>query len=342
MAMLMIDGNWGEGGGQVLRTSLSLSLCLQRPFRIINIRRQRSKPGLRRQHLVAVEAAAKVSGAEVRGAVLGSTELAFIPGTPRSGDYRFDIGSAGSTTLVLQTILPALMTLPEPSSLLLEGGTHNPMAPPYDFLQQAFLPLLARMGVAIDATLEQAGFYPAGGGRLRVRIEPAEKLKSISLLQRGRVQGIEAVSMLANLPEHIAIRELDVLQEALGLETAQTRVSRPLCEGQGNALFVVVHSEHITELFSSFGKRGLPAEIVAARLAQQVSRYLRANVPVGQCLADQLLLPLALAGQGEFLTLAPDPHTTTNIAVIEQFIRISITTEQQGKDRCLIRVGAKP
>lgn len=342
MKMLLINGDQGEGGGQILRTSLSLSLCLQRPFRIINIRRRRAKPGLRRQHLVAVEAAAKVSGAQVEGAEPGSMTLTFVPGPPQPGDYCFEIGSAGSTTLVLQTLLPALMTLGPPSTLRLEGGTHNPMAPPYDFLKQVFSPLLARIGVGLDATLEKAGFYPAGGGRLRIRIAPAEKLKPLSLLQRGRIQAIEATAMLGNLPEHIAQRELRVLQERLGLTETQTRVSYPSCLGQGNALFVAVSSEHITELFSSFGQRGVRAEKVAADLAEQVSRYLRAEVPVGQHLADQLLLPLALAGGGEFLTLAPASHTTTNIAVIEQFMGIAITPEQQGRDRWLICVEATP
>lgn len=340
--MLTIDGDLGEGGGQILRTSLSLSLCLQRPFQIINIRRRRRKPGLRPQHLVAVEAAAKVSIAEVSGAKLGSTELIFTPGKSQPGYYHFDIGSAGSTTLVLQTILPALMNLSQPSELLLEGGTHNPMAPPFDFLQQAFLPLLARSGVAVEATLERAGFYPVGGGRLRVLINPSETIKPFSLLQRGQVLAVEAVSILANLPDHIAERELAVLQQNLGLRPEQTRVSRPACTGQGNVLLVIVRSEHITELFSSFGQRGVQAETVASRLVEQVSRYLNAGVPVGQHLADQLLLPLALAGGGEFLTLSPGLHTSTNIAVIEQFMKIGITSERQGEDRCLIRVGVKP
>ena len=183
--MLVIDGAMGEGGGQILRSALALSLCLNKPFRITNIRANRDKPGLRPQHLVAVQAAAKIADAKVDGATKSSQLLEFIPGSIKPGEYSFDIGTAGSTTLVLQTILPALLTAAQPSTIQLHGGTHNPLAPPFDFFQQAFVPLLNRMGPRIKTHLQRPGFYPVGGGIVAVTIEPVAKLQPLKIVERG-------------------------------------------------------------------------------------------------------------------------------------------------------------
>lgn len=338
--MLTIDGAMGEGGGQILRSSLTLALCLGRPFRIINIRSARQRPGLRRQHLAAVAAAAAIANARVSGATLGARQLSFVPGRIRSGFYRFSIGTAGSTTLVLQTVLPALMAGDGPSELLVQGGTHNPLAPPYDFLALAFLPLLHRLGAAISIRLERPGFYPAGGGLIRVRIEPlAGSLHPLSLLERGAVQEIRSDALVANLPGHIAERELGVIQRELGLDAACLHAKDVHIEkGCGNLVTVMVRSEQVTEIFSGFGKRGLRAEIVAGRLADKVRRYLAAGVPVGEYLADQLLLPLALAGGGAFRTLRPTRHTTTNIQVLQKFLDIPVVCEQHAEDDWIIRL----
>lgn len=339
MSLLTIDGDHGEGGGQILRTALSLSLCRQQPFRIINIRARRTHPGLRRQHLMAVQAATAIGKADVEGAELGSQELTFAPTTRQPGEYRFDIGSAGSTTLVLQTLLPALVSAAGPSRLELIGGTHNPMAPPIEFIQYAFVPLLRRMGARVKVRMERAGFYPLGGGILHVEIEPVACLHPLHLSERGRLLGIQAVSLLGNLPGHIAERELGVLQEALSLTGNNLQVEYVDCEGQGNALYVRVHSEQVTEIISSIGQRGLRAEKVAQRLLAELRRYLAVPVAVGPYLADQLLLPLALAGGGSFTTLAPDAHTPTNIAVVRKFLDIPIRSSQQGHDQWLIELG---
>src|SRR5688572_16449750 len=184
-SLITIDGSMGEGGGQVLRTSLALSLVTGKPFRIEKIRAGREKPGLLRQHLTAVNAAAAVGGAHVEGAALGSRELDFRPGPAKPGEYRFAVGTAGSATLVLQAVLPALLTARGASTLVLEGGTHNPFAPPFDFLDKAFLPLLRRMGARVEVALERPGFYPAGGGRFQVRVEPVERLERLDLPSRG-------------------------------------------------------------------------------------------------------------------------------------------------------------
>ncbi len=333
-AMLTIDGSHGEGGGQVLRTSLSLSMCLRRPFRIINIRAARRQPGLRPQHLAAVRAAAAIAGAKVDGDTIGSRALTFGPGEIRTGAYRFDIGTAGSTTLVLQTVLPALLTAMGSSHLTLLGGTHNPLAPAFEFLQRAFLPLLHRMGAQLSARLDRPGYFPAGGGVLDVWVEPAAQLAPLHLPERGAVHAIRAWATVANLPQHIAHRELAVLQQRLDLDSDDLRVKVDTkATGSGNVVNVEVACEHITEVFTGFGERGVRAETVAERLAHRVQRYLAAEVAVGEHLADQLLVPMALAGDGAFLTLKPSPHAVTNMDVIRNFMDIDIERHEVAPDR---------
>jgi RNA 3'-terminal phosphate cyclase (ATP) len=335
----LIDGSMGEGGGQILRTALSLSLCLQQPFHIVNIRQQRRNPGLQRQHLAAVRAAAAIGQAKVEGAQLHASELVFSPASIVSGEYCFDIGTAGSTTLVLQTVLLPLLLADGPSQLELHGGTHNPLAPSFEFLKQAFLPLLARMGAQVEVRLLRPGYYPVGAGEVRVSIHPCGRLKPLFLERRGAILRISAEAILSRLPDHIARRELRVVAEGLKLGDELlhiTREERAQCAG--NALQVTVQSENCTDLFCGIGQRGLPAEVVAERVVGQVQRYLAADVPVGPYLADQLLLPLALAGGGSFVTLAPDRHTPTNIEVIRHFLPISILTRELAPDRWRIEI----
>jgi RNA 3'-phosphate cyclase len=185
--MLTLDGSAGEGGGQILRSALALSLLTGTPFRIEKIRARRAKPGLLRQHLTAVQAAARIGSAQVEGAELGSRALTVRPGTVAPGEYHFAIGSAGSACLVVQTVLPPLLLASGPSVLIVEGGTHNPAAPSWDFLARVFFPLLERMGARIRTKLERHGFYPAGGGRLRVEIDPVSTLAPLELLKRGEI-----------------------------------------------------------------------------------------------------------------------------------------------------------
>ncbi|NUQ66387.1 MAG: RNA 3'-terminal phosphate cyclase [Pirellulales bacterium] len=336
--MITIDGSFGEGGGQILRTSLALSLLTGKPFAIDRIRAKRKKPGLLNQHLTAVHAAAQVGEATVHGDSLHSTSLVFEPAGVRPGQYRFDVGTAGSTTLVLQTVLPALVLASGPSQLRLIGGTHNMNAPPFDFLQKAFLPLLERMGPKVEATLDRWGFYPAGGGQVSVNIEPVPALKPIELLDRGKIVRQSACAVVSRLPRHIAEREVDTVRRKLSWPKDWVTTDEVDSSGPGNVVTVEVGSRHVTEWFTGFGRIGVPAEKVAGEVVREVKRYIEAGVPVGEHLADQLILPLALAGAGSFRTLPPSAHTTTNIETVKRFLDAEFEIEQIEREVHEIRV----
>lgn len=337
--MIEVDGSEGEGGGQVLRTALALSCRFGTPFRITKIRAKRKKPGLMRQHLTAVLAAAQISNAKLSGAEVGSLSLEFIPGQVRGGEYRFAVGTAGSTMLVLQTVLPPLMLASTPSRLILEGGTHNSFAPPFDYVQQVLLPLVKRMGPIVTATLRRYGFYPAGGGEVEVEIHPCSELAPLQLETRGAILTTDAYAIVASLPANIAQRELDVLRAAFSwpddsfhLQTTNNSV------GPGNIVYTQIVGEHSAEVISGFGEKGVSAEAVAKRVAHATRHYLAADVPVGEHLADQLLVLYALAGSGSFVTMPPSSHAVTNMTTIEKFVDVHFVTEKLGEGRWRISV----
>jgi RNA 3'-terminal phosphate cyclase (ATP) len=336
--VLEIDGSWGEGGGQILRTALGLSLATQQAFRISRIRAGRQKPGLQAQHLAAVNAAAAIGGAALQGAALNSQDLVFQPGKVTPGEYAFSVGTAGSAALVLQTVLPALITAGGPSSLVLEGGTHNPLAPPFEFLAGCFLPLIRRMGPSVKIKLDRHGFFPAGGGKMRVVIEPAARLSPLQLAERGAVLRCRATATIANLPRHVAERELKVLKRELRLDAGDLRICEVKSHGPGNVAVVEVESADVVGVFTGFGELGVRAEAVAHALAKDVRHYLDADVPVSESLADQLLLPMALAGEGSFLTVPLSSHTRTNLEVIRQFLPIDSTVETAGDNAVVVAI----
>lgn len=343
--MITIDGSFGEGGGQILRTSLSLSLLTGKAFRMEKIRAGRKNPGLLRQHLTAVSAAVQIGKAEATGATIGSTQLTFIPGEVQHGDYEFAIGTAGSTTLVLQTVLPALLTAAklqgQKTTLTLEGGTHNPFAPPFDFLDRAFLPLLRRMGAFVEARLIRPGFYPAGGGRIEVEVYPSDRLHPIDLCERGKITGRRGRAFVASLPRKIAEREISILQRKLSWpQGAFETVEFDSAPSPGNFVTIEIETEALTEVFSGFGERGVPAEEVADRTVQQARRYLASQAAAGEYLADQLLIPMAIAGSGVFSALPPSRHTTTNIEIIKKFLDINITAEPSEQRIWTIRLSS--
>jgi RNA 3'-terminal phosphate cyclase (ATP) len=337
--MIEIDGSFGEGGGQIIRTSLALSLITGKPFSIKRVRANREKPGLQRQHLTAVLAAAEVGQAEVTGAAVGSGEFKFIPGSVTPGRYRFAIGTAGSTTLVLQTLLPPLMLAGGPSHLTLEGGTHNPKAPPFEFLQNTFVPLINRIGPKVDLELKRYGFYPPGGGELEVSISPATKLTGLHISPSDQVRSRHSRALVVKLPRNIAERELNIIRERLGFDDSDLSVdSSENAISPGNVLTVSIEREQLTEVITSLGQRGVPAERVALEAANETAAYLARGAPVGEHLADQLLLPMALAGGGSFTTGPLSRHSTTNIEIIKKFLEVSIEMREVGDAQWEIRI----
>lgn len=327
--MIEIDGTFGEGGGQILRTSLALSALTGTPFRIRDIRKKRSKPGLMRQHLTCVRAAAEICDAQMRGAELRSTELEFEPGDVQPGEYSFSIGSAGSTTLVLQTVLPALAKADRASQIVVEGGTHNQMAPTFEFLRDTFAPMLRRVGPTLELEATSLGFYPAGGGRLRASIQPAP-WGEVNVLERGALVRRSVVATLAHIPDHVGQREIETVLDRLSWTTdsASLRRADDLSPGPGNVVTIQVESEHVTETFVGFGEKGVRAESVAHRACEQAKRYLACGAPVGEHLADQLVLLLAAGEGGVFRTSAPTQHTLTQLEVIPKFLDVEITCER--------------
>ena len=350
-----LDGSQGEGGGQILRTGLALSMVTGRPLAIDNIRAGRPKPGLMRQHLACVHAAAEVSGAEVEGAALGAQSLRFAPGPVRAGDYRFMVASAGSCLLVLQTVLPALLLAGQSSRVQLGGGTHNPMAPPFHFLERAYAPLVGRMGAGLDLTLRRCGFYPAGGGEVEAVVTPApDRLRPFDLLVRGAPRAAFAECLAPGLARGIARRELDTLGQAMGWSDDQLRGGEQRQnEGPGNALIATLAYDHVTEVFCTLGERGVSAEEIARRLVRELRAYQGSEAAVGPHLADQLALLLALAvwQQGEagvpvaasFTCSEVTAHTRTNCEVIERFLPVRFDITDSGAARATVStVGVMP
>lgn len=347
--MIELDGAAGEGGGQILRSALALSLCTGLPMRIDRIRARRPRPGLMRQHLACVNAAVAISDARVDGAEPGSQALVFQPGPVRPGDYAFNVGSAGSCSLVLQTILPPLMLAQAASRVVLGGGTHNPMAPPFHFLDRCFAPLLARLGVGLTLDLKRLGFYPAGGGAFNAAITPAAGGPApFDLTERGPLRGARAECLAPGLPRGVAQRELEALGRLLGWTPAQLTVAaaRPH-EGPGNALMATLVHEHVTEVVSAFGAKGLSSEAVAASLATEVQAYQRAAGALGPHLADQWMLPLALAvanakQPGTFTCTEITDHFSTHIGVIEAFLPVQFDLAADGPSCWRVTVAPAP
>ncbi len=338
--MLTINGSKGEGGGQVLRTALAMSLVTGTPFRIEKIRAGRAKPGLMRQHLTAVQAAKDVGAAHVQGDQIGSQELTFTPSSIDAGNYTFSVGTAGSATLVLQTILPALLIADGPSMLILEGGTHNPFAPPYDFLAKSFVPLVNRMGPTVSTELKRAGFYPAGGGRFQVNITPAQKLTGFDLIERGEIRKRSGKILLSNLPLMIGEREQRTVCHKLGWEQKWVKIETVTPSfGPGNVVLLEIESEQVTETFTGFGEKSVKAETVASNAVREVRAYLEAEAPVGKRLADQLMVPLAIAGSGSFKTVAPTQHSLTNIEVLRSFLDVRLSLEPSDEGLYIFSVG---
>ncbi len=338
MTDVRINGAAGEGGGQIFRTALTLSMVTGLSVQISNIRANRSRPGLMRQHLAAVRAAKEISNAEVSGDELGSCELSFKPGAIRAGTYEFRIGSAGSTTLLMQTVLPALALAEEPSIVEVHGGTHNGMAPSVDFCELTWLPLLKEIGLNVTSDLVTHGFYPNGGGVWRTTIQPWTEASTFSLMNRGKPRTRCAVAKSSGLQPHVAERELARVAKKLGWNKGELVAKQVSSPGPGNIVSLRCEFEHVTETFESVGALGLSAEQVAGRAVRDAKRYLAGSHAAGEYLADQLLLPLVLGRGGEYTTAGLSEHCRTNMALIDHMLGASHFEVSEAEGRTTIQI----
>ena len=321
--VLTIDGSQGEGGGQVLRTALALSAIRGVPVEIHSIRARRRNPGLQAQHLTAVTALAKISGAQVEGASIGSQRVVFAPGSVRPGEYHFDVGTAGSTALVLQAILLPLALAGGPSRITLMGGTHVPWSPPADYMREVWLPALADMGLCARVDVGRWGFYPKGGGRVVVEVEGGADLRPITLLQRGGGLRLRGVSAVANLPRGIAERQRDRALRRLAAEgrDAEIAVIEAESPGTGSFLMLVAEVGGLCAGFSALGERGKPAEQVAYEAVNALLEFLKAEAGCDPHLADQLILPMALApGTSRLTTSRITRHQITTVQIVQEIL----------------------
>jgi RNA 3'-terminal phosphate cyclase (ATP) len=320
---MQLDGSAGEGGGQILRSSLALSLLTGRPFRLRNIRARRSRPGLQPQHLMSVKAAAEVGSATLREATLGSTSLDFEPGTVTGGDYHFRIGTAGATSLVLHTIYLPLAFAKVPSRVIIEGGTHVPHSPCFHFLDRSWRHTMNQVGLSIALRMERAGFYPRGGGIVHADIQPADAIKPFTASEFTAVTRARVVSGVGQLPHHIRERMARRASEQLHEHGLTVEViEEEWTGGPGCMLGIELPTTPIPTFFFALGERGKPAETVADEAVAQTLAFHAANPPgVDEHTADQLILPLAFAeGQSHFRTACISSHLLTNARVIEKFL----------------------
>ncbi|MEM2861489.1 MAG: RNA 3'-terminal phosphate cyclase [Nitrososphaerota archaeon] len=334
----IVDGSVGEGGGQVLRYAISTSALLGEDLRIYNIRAKRRPPGLRPQHITAIKAVAEVCGGTVEGLRIGSSSIVFKPSKPRAGRYFFDTGTAGSVSLVLQSLLPVLCFADGPCEVEISGGTNNPLAPPVDYIQEVLIPALRRMGVHVEVTLVKRGFYPRGHGLVRVRSEPVKQLQPIKALD-AEVRQIEVYAYSCNLPDHIVRRmagtaetllrkagytDILVRTEALGQQDPKNALD------PGTGILILARlSNGLSMGFDALGERGVPAEEVARRTIDEALHQLSTGAPIDKHLADQLIIWMALAsGESTIRTSTLTSHTSTGIEVVGSLTGAKFTVSE--------------
>lgn len=360
--MIDIDGSYREGGGQILRTALSLSCLFRKPFRIFNLRKGRKKPGLMPQHLTCVRAAQLFSGAEVKGDSIGSTELIFSPGEVKGGNYVFDIGTAGSTSLVLQTLIPALIFSEGKTTITLKGGTHVPFSPSYHYLAEVFVAFMKVLGMGMHLSIEFYGFYPTGGGRVRAEIFPAKMLKPFKAVERGEILKLTGYSGVGNLPLSIAERQKNALTEKI--DSQKILPVQPLPKGgqggfesyppdiellniptpgQGTFVFLKSKSEHSIAGFTSLGARGKKAEAVGEEAAQEFLDYYSTGAALDPHMSDQIVLYLSICKEESVFTSSRiTEHLMTNLWVIQQFHEYRYAVEGEVGRPGIVRITNKP
>jgi RNA 3'-terminal phosphate cyclase (ATP) len=328
--LIEIDGSYGEGGGQILRTAVALSAILRKPFTISHIRSKRKNPGLQAQHLEAVEALARITEAQTEGVKFGSQKITFNPQKILPGEYQFEVRTAGSVTLLLQAIFLPFCLAQGPSRLTLVGGTHVPWSPSFHYLSEVLLPTLQPTGISADASIERWGFYPRGGGKIQLKINPVHELKPISLVTRGSLKKIRGISAISNLPKHVAERQKDQalkrIQRELKIDAEISMLYGVPSNGTGSFLFLVTEYEKTVAGFSSLGSKGKPSEKVADEAVDALNDYFGSEGCIDFHLADQLLPFMALAkGNSSFTTTRITEHLLTNVWVIRHFLGMAIS-----------------
>jgi RNA 3'-terminal phosphate cyclase (ATP) len=325
-----IDGSHGEGGGQILRSALALSAILGQPVEVTKIRAGRRNPGLQPQHLASVHALARVTGAEVRGAELGSTSLHFTPGPISGGPYRFEVATAGAASLVFQTVIAPLAFAGTPSFLTFTGGTHVPWSPPAPYVSEIFLPTVARMGVVATWRVHRAGFYPKGGGEVEAVVQPLARLDPLDLSDRGPLARLRGISAVARLPGRIAERQADRARRRLGGAgyDLDVQVAGLDAISPGDSLFLWAEFERSRAGFGALGERGKPAEQVADEAADALLGFLARDAATDPHLADQLVMLMGLANGHSVLTTSEvSRHLLTNLWTIQQFLPLQMSLE---------------
>jgi RNA 3'-terminal phosphate cyclase (ATP) len=344
-SMIEIDGSAGEGGGQILRSALALAILTGRPFKLVNIRANRSKPGLQPQHLMSVRAAGAICHARYKGASVGSSVLYFEPGEVKAGNYRIDIGTAGATGLVLHTVyLPLALRGSAPSTVTVTGGTHNSHAPCYHFNETTWAAYLRRLGIVVELEMVRPGFYPRGGGEVRAVIHPCSRVKGLTLTTCPELTTAGGFSAVASLPESVARRQARRLATRLKAERVEPHI--PLEEWEaanpGTVAAVVFRQAPVPTLFFGLGERGKPAETVADEAADEAIAFRDAKAPVDPHSADQLLLPLAFSPDASvYRTSQVTRHLTTNIETVRRFVDRDITIDAEEGEPGTVRIAAR-
>jgi RNA 3'-terminal phosphate cyclase (ATP) len=345
-SLIEIDGSAGEGGGQILRSSLALAILTGRPFKLVNVRANRQRPGLQPQHLMSVRAAGTICQARYKGASVGSSVLYFEPGETKAGDYRFDIGTAGATGLVLHTIyLPLALRGSAPSTVTVTGGTHNAHAPCYHFNEMTWAAYLRRLGIQIELEMVRPGFYPRGGGEVRAVVHPCPRVKGLTLTACPELTTAGGFSAVASLPESVARRQARRLATRLKTEGVESHIPLEEWEGSrgpGSVAAVVFRQAPVPTLFFGLGERGKPAEAVADDAADEAIAFRDGKTPVDPHSADQLLLPLAFSPDAsEYRTSEVTRHLTTNIETVRRFVDRDISLDANAGKPGTVRIAAR-